>query len=85
MKHLILAAGILSLLLPAAFAEEQAVEEPPGELFFRMEVGAEAGHFVAGKIVRTGEEWNKAALDMDGDGNYEKQLEFAPTKTAGLC
>jgi hypothetical protein len=78
MRRLLFTAGILCLLLPVAIAEE-----PPDELFFRMEVGAEPGHFVGGKMIRTGEEWNEAALDLDGDGKYEKTFTFTPTETAG--
>ncbi|MEN8151582.1 MAG: hypothetical protein ABFS86_17335 [Planctomycetota bacterium] len=79
----------LTVCLLLAVAAVTAGGEPPPEpvskleLHFRIEVGVEPGHVVAGYLDEskgTGKGFDRIALDLDGDGEYETVQEAATQK-----
>jgi hypothetical protein len=78
MLRCLLTAGILCLLLPAAVAAE-----PPSELLFRLDVGLDESTVIDGKMLRNGDSWDRAVLDLDGDGAFEKEFVFRAETRSG--
>ncbi|MBD3161785.1 MAG: hypothetical protein GF328_06735 [Candidatus Latescibacteria bacterium] len=76
------ALSLLASSVPAAAPAGPVSEEA---LHFRLEVGVEPGHVVSGWLDEsggTGEGYDSAALDLDGDGEADRRLSF-PMVTRG--
>jgi hypothetical protein len=81
--RVLLSLGTLCLLASLAPAEEALVPVSPNAVHFRLEVGLEPGHVVAGWLDVRGEsgtEFDAAVLDLDADGEPETVQPFGMVK-----
>jgi hypothetical protein len=63
--------------MPGIDADQSGDEEPLKPLHFRIEAVADQVHTAAGRIEASGEggrKYDRAVLDLDGDGNFEKRI-----------
>jgi len=84
MKHPALTVCLLLAVAALAAGVETSIEPVSKEpLHFRLEVGARPGHVVTGWIDEskgTGEGYDLAVLDLDGDGVFETKQVFGTQK-----